>query len=390
MTRCVRRALLLAALLALAPASSHAARSKPKPSQELTQLREKIADLKREIDSVEGSKVDVLDQLKDSERAISQINRSLHDLAAEQHATAAELTAAQADSTRLRNHVRSQQDLLAKLFFQQYVHHDQDPFRMLLNLEDPNEISRQGVYYGYLSRSRATLITNLKRDLDDAEAAESVVREKHLELKEIRDEQQAEKNTLQKEANARRTTLAKLDKQISARRKQVAQWERDEKRLTQLVERLARVLAAKPRTPRAKARPTPSAPSYAKLKGHLPVAGELSNHFGGPRPDTGTPWKGWFIRAAAGSPIKALDEGRVVFADWLRGFGNLLIIDHGDGYLSLYGYNEALLKHEGDRVQAGETIANAGNSGGNAESGLYFEVRFKSQPIDPIQWVNNR
>lgn len=379
--------ILAACCMLLAP-TAHAARSKPKPSQELTQLRDKIADLKREIDSAEGSKVDVLDQLKESERAISQLNRSLHDLAAEQQETASALADAQRDSTRFRSHIKAQQELLAKLFFQQYVYHDQDPLRLLLNLEDPNEISRQGVYYGYLSRSRATLIAGLKRDLEDAETAEDVVREKHAELQEIRNEQQAEKRALLKEANSRRTTLAKLDKQIGARRKQVAQLERDEKRLTQLVERLAKMAAAKPRAPRT--RPAPAAPNYAKLKGRLPVAGELGNRFGTPRPDTGTPWKGWFIRAAAGSPVKALDEGRVVFADWLRGFGNLLIIDHGDGYLSLYGYNESLLKHEGDRVKAGDTIASAGNSSGNAESGLYFEVRFQSRPVDPITWVNNR
>ena len=120
------------------------------------------------------------------------------------------------------------------------------------------------------------------------------------------------------------------------------------------------------------------------------MAGELSNRFGGRRSDTGTTWKGLFIRAGSGSPVKALGPGQVVFADWLRGFGNLIIVDHGDGYMSLYGNNETLLKQEGETVAAGDTIANVGNSGGNAESGLYFEVRYQSRAIDPLQWIGKR
>ena len=119
----------------------------------------------------------------------------------------------------------------------------------------------------------------------------------------------------------------------------------------------------------------------------MPARGVVSNRFGSPRQE-GSTWKGLFIRAGAGSEVKAIAGGRVVFADWMRGFGNLLIVDHGSSYLSIYGNNDALLKQLGDTVKGGDTVASVGNSGGNPESGLYFELRHRGQPLDPLKWVN--
>jgi septal ring factor EnvC (AmiA/AmiB activator) len=119
----------------------------------------------------------------------------------------------------------------------------------------------------------------------------------------------------------------------------------------------------------------------------LPVRGELANRFGSPRADGGVTWKGLFIRSANGSEVKAVATGRVVFADWLRGFGNLMIVDHGNSYMSLYGNNETIHRQVGDAVRGGETIATVGNSGGNPDSGLYFELRHQGKPFDPLNWV---
>jgi septal ring factor EnvC (AmiA/AmiB activator) len=127
---------------------------------------------------------------------------------------------------------------------------------------------------------------------------------------------------------------------------------------------------------------------FAALRGklNLPVRGDVTNRFGATREDTGVSWKGLFIKSAEGSDVKSVASGRVVFADWLRGFGNLLIIDHGDGYMSLYGNNQAILKKVGDTVKGGDTVASVGNSGGNETSGLYFELRYQSKPFDPLSW----
>jgi len=118
------------------------------------------------------------------------------------------------------------------------------------------------------------------------------------------------------------------------------------------------------------------------------VRGELRNRFGSPREDSGLSWKGLFIAAPTGQDVKAVAAGRVVFADWLRGFGNLLIIDHGGGYMSLYGNNESLYKQVGAATVGGETVAAVGNSGGNTNSGLYFEIRYQGKAFDPLEWVN--
>ena len=176
---------------------------------------------------------------------------------------------------------------------------------------------------------------------------------------------------------------------------------RDEARLARLIEGLGRIVAHPRPAPQAQ-RPalrnerTPDASlpadAFARLKGRLalPARGELVGRFGAPREASGTTWKGVFIRAEAGAEVKAIAPGRIVFADWLRGFGNLAIVDHGDGYLSVYGNNEALYKAVGQAVNAGDPIASVGNSGGNTETGLYFELRHLGQPIDPLKWVGLR
>lgn len=385
--------LATALAMSLCCTPGHAAPKKA-PQQDLTELRARINQLKREIDSAEENKADVLDELKASEQAISQLNRGLHELAEERRDVAHTLNDAQQQSKQTRARIQAQQAILSKLLYQHYVNGSQDTLRLLLNMQNPHEIARQIAYYGYLSRSRAMLITDLRHDLKRAEAAENVVKEKHGELAQIEDQQLSEKRALQKQADIRKRTLSQLERKIAARQSQVAQLQRDEKRLTELVERLARARAAA-KSP-ARKRQAPSAtssnrlPKAPGLKGQfqLPVVGELINRFGSRRNDTGTNWKGLFIRANVGSPVKALESGLVVFADWLRGFGNLIIIDHGDGYMSLYGSNEALLKQEGETVARGDQIAKVGNSGGNAETGLYFEVRYHSRAIDPLQWVS--
>jgi septal ring factor EnvC (AmiA/AmiB activator) len=177
---------------------------------------------------------------------------------------------------------------------------------------------------------------------------------------------------------------------------------RDQLRLSRLIARLQRLAdqararkAAKATEPRrGKAVKEVADASLAgfnfpALKGKLalPVVGEILDRFGQPRAGGGPPWKGLFIHAKAGQPVHVVGNGEVVFADWLRGFGNLLIVDHGNGYLSLYSNNESLYKQAGDSVRAGDVVAAVGNSGGQDEPGLYFELRHLGQPFDPLSWV---
>ncbi len=152
-------------------------------------------------------------------------------------------------------------------------------------------------------------------------------------------------------------------------------------RLSQLVEKIGQVLPGD----------QTASISFKSLKGklELPVKGRLRNQFGKRRPESTMLWTGWFLSAAASQPVKAVAAGQVVYADWLRGFGNLLIIDHGQGYMSLYANNETLYKQVGDILRGGDIIADVGSSGGNADSGLYFELRFEGKPFDPGKWVRH-
>ena len=251
-----------------------------------------------------------------------------------------------------------------------------------------------------LAASRSGLIRNLGEVLDEKKRLAGLAREKSEELAEIEKSQQRERAGLVEQQKKRQAVLARLSDRIKAQRREVSKLKRDEKRLAKLIEGLGRIVA-KPKRPASSRAQAPAlrnertpdaslaADAFARLKGRLslPTRGELANRFGTPRQEGGTTWKGVFIRAANGTEVKAIAPGRIVFADWLRGFGNLAIVDHGDGYLSVYGNNESLYKAVGQPVKAGEAIASVGNSGGNPETGLYFELRHLGQPLDPLKWV---
>ena len=236
----------------------------------------------------------------------------------------------------------------------------------------------------------------------DALARQS--REKSTEIGAIQVKQAEHKKYLEQEKTGHAKLLERISSQADQQRREISKLKRDEERLARLVERIAKMLAQKKRntarnTPRA-AIPGPLSNErlpdasvdgnpFSSLKGRLslPVRGELANRFGGPRADGGVTWKGLFIRSSTGGDVKAVAGGRVVFADWLRGFGNLMILDHGNSYMSLYGNNETNHKQVGDTVRGGDTIASVGNSGSNPESGLYFELRHQGKPFDPLNWV---
>ena len=190
--------------------------------------------------------------------------------------------------------------------------------------------------------------------------------------------------------------LSNISLQLRQQRREINRLQRDENRLAQLVEKITEMLAQPKSTSLFRNDNLPDnrfdGRPFDQLRGKLalPVKGEITNRFGTPRPESTVQWKGLFLRTSSGQAVKAIAAGQVVFADWLRGFGNLLIIDHGKGYMSLYGNNETLYKEVGDILRGGDTIAAAGNSGGNEDFGLYFELRHKSKPLDPVKWLANR
>jgi len=380
-------ALLLASLILPASAA-------PKP--ELQELRGRIDALQKELDSKEGAKTDASDALKTSERAISDINYRLRDLSTQQQDANATLSGLAQQKENRQQKIVAEQVLLGKLLYQQYLSGQQDQLKILLNQENPNQAARQLRYYSYLARARNEMLENLRDHLAKLQLLTQATESKQAELAQIRAEQDQQKQQLVAQQQAKKKLVARLAQQIGRQRTELTQLQRNEKQLTQLIERLAKQQQARKKTERPPRRDaTPEQPGSSQPlalaqprtgKLPLPVRGELVGRFGSPRQDSGAPWRGLFIRSAAGQEVHTIADGRVVFADWLRGFGNLIIIDHGKGYMSLYGNNESLFKHAGENVRGGDVIASTGNSGGNQETGLYFELRFQSRPFDPLTW----
>jgi septal ring factor EnvC (AmiA/AmiB activator) len=382
-----RTTILLAGLICALAA--HAA-----PKDDLSGLRERIKTLQKEVESAEGKKTDATDALKQSEQAISTANRRLRELAQQQENVGATLSQVQREGRDTQGKIGKQQALLGQLLSHYHLHGQHDSLKILLNQQDPNQMARQLHYYSYLSRARAELIESLRNNLAHSRELAQLYQEKNAELAQVKSEQARQKAQLEKDKQARKSVLARINQKITSQRHEIGRLQRDEKRLTQLIERLSRL--AKPKKKKSPAAPNRSQPAPGpsegvlhQLKGklHLPVRGELVNRFGSQREDGGTTWKGWFIKSAAGQDVKCIASGQVVFSDWLRGFGNIIIVDHGDDYMSLYGNNETLYKQAGDTVRAGDAVAAVGNSGGIAETGLYFEMRHKSRPFDPLGWV---
>ena len=389
---CSLAVLAAVAWLALATVSPAAGA----PKDELKELRGRIEALQKRLTESEESREEAADALKSSERAISETNRKLYKLADRRRATNSELSKLQSQAREVEADIAREQQTLGRLLYRQYVGGQSDALKLVLNREDPNEIARQLHYFGYVSRARADLLASLRENLSRLETLTGETRRKGTELRELQEEESRQKQRLQKEKAERQRVYAEVSGEIAKSRKQLSTLKRDEERLTRLMQRLAREAAARKKAKRLANKALPEANSgsgvFRKLKGRLrlPVIGELTNRFGSPRKDSGLSWKGLFIAAKPGREVKAIARGRIVYADWLRGFGNLLILDHGDGYMSLYGNNEALLKQTGEEARAGDTIASVGTSGGNPESGLYFELRYQGKPFDPLPWVNLR
>jgi septal ring factor EnvC (AmiA/AmiB activator) len=404
--------LILLALLWPQVAGANEVESK---KSELDALKQRLQSLQREFRAAEEHRTEAADELRQSERSISEAMRQLRELEQEQRRANAELTALQEASAATEKRIEQQQASLSEAIRASHQRGQSDALKLMLSGRDPNQTARDLRYLASLSRAQLELIESLKTDLAKLEQLKTEASNKSAVLAELREARLKEQKKLQSERTEREKLLTKLSAQIKKQRSEIATLKRDEQRMTQLVERLSRLVAekaAREKAAREKAAKSAKAPAksatrsplgvntrtpepfqtdkpFSRLKGSLslPVKGELMNRYGAPREEGGVSWKGLFIRAAEGSVVKAIAAGQVVFSEWLRGFGNLIIVDHGEGYMSLYSNNESLYKQVGDPVQPGDAIASVGNSGGQSDSGLYFEMRHQSRPINPMHWV---
>jgi len=383
----------VALVLLLVPIAFAAAAPPKANEEELRALRSRIDTLQKELAAAEESRGEAADQLKASEKAVSEAQRALYELSRERRGIEEQLGELGEREKKARASLAEQEALAGRLLRLQYRQGAPDRLRLILEGGDAASVARHIAYYDYIQRARAALIAELRRQGDAIAALGRDVLERKAELAQNEASRAEETARLQKERAARAAVVTRLAGEIAKGRREIGRLKRDEERLAKLVERIARELAvpAKPgqgkRVDRA-ADASNAAQPFERLKGRLqlPVKGELMNQYGASR-EEGANWKGLFIRSVSGETIHAVADGRVVYADWLRGFGNLLILDHGKGYMSLYANNEALLSQVGDRVRGGDPIARVGASGGQGESGLYFELRRDGKPFDPLKWV---
>ena len=348
--------------------------------EDLEKLRKRISALQQQLEQSSESRSEAADALRDSERAISASNRKLALLANKQRNATSDLNRLQQQSAQVRQDMQGLRTRLSALLYQQYIGGQQEYLPLLLGNGEPNQAARDLQYYGYIARAQAGWLSSLRGNLARLDELSSQARDKSAELAALQEEALLQKKSLEQERHARQQVLGRILAQIRLQNREIGRLHHNETQLSQLVEKLGEMIS------QANASP------FESLRGRLilPVKGKVTNQFGTRRADTKTPWKGWFVRTQPGQEVRAVAAGQVVFADWLRGFGNLLIIDHGKGYMSLYGNNESLYKQVGDKLRGGDTIASTGNSGGNENSGLYFELRHAGEPLDPAKWIAKR
>ncbi|HSA89019.1 MAG TPA: peptidoglycan DD-metalloendopeptidase family protein [Burkholderiales bacterium] len=254
-----------------------------------------------------------------------------------------------------------------------------DALRVALSGDDPADIGRALHYLGHISRASAQLLAEQRAAAAELERLEADADARAERLRAIEQASRADRDKLLTERRNRSKVLASVSAELRKNRKEIRVLRADEARLARIVE------ALRSEFPSTKG-------AFSGLRGRLalPVKGELTQRFGAPRGAAGMEAKGVFIRAPQGQPVRAIARGQVVYADWMRGFGNLLIVDHGESYLSIYANNESLLKELGEAVAPGEPIATTGSSGGNEETGLYFEMRHLGRAFDPLSWVKKK
>ncbi len=374
-----RRACLLAALVLLGGLAPVAA-DNPR-EQQLQAVRGRIEALTRELNDTRGQRDALREELRALEQRIGTLAAGIRRTDRQIRADQERLEALRREAETARRRRSEQAEALARDVRVAFALGRQDYLKLLLNQEDPARLTRTLTYYRYLTTARHERMAALHASLANAQALQERIVERDRALAALRAEAAQRKAALESTRARRASALTQLSREVRDRTRELERLKADEQRLEGLVKRLGEYLPQLP--------PADKHARFPALKGRLPwpVAGALTARFGEPRQVGSLRWRGVLISAREGSDVRAVASGRVAYADWLRGFGLLLILDHGDGYMTLYGHNQALHKEVGEWAEAGEAIASVGSSGDAPQAGLYFEIRHQGEPIDPHVWV---
>lgn len=353
-------------------------------AQQLRELNSRIKTLEQSLNQVKGAKAETQKKLQESEVSIAKLSKDIHHNLESSNKLKSQLQVLRVERIELSQKQAQQKDYLEKQIRAAYAMGRQEYLKVLLNQQQPDQVSRVLRYYDYINRQRSRHIDEYIATSKDKARVEKEITQKDFALGELRSKLEERSAKLEQEQKNREQLLASLDSEIKDKNTELDTLNQDRARLEKLLKEIEQAIVNIPV-------PKDSRP-FNSMKGKLPwpIKGLVAHGYGSERIPGKLKRYGLEIRAKEGAPIKAIHSGRVVFADWLRGYGVLMIIDHGNGYMSLYGHNQALLKEQGDWVHAGENIATVGRSGGQSRSSLYFEIRQQGQTQDPIKWLGRR
>jgi septal ring factor EnvC (AmiA/AmiB activator) len=390
--RCCRHARLLAsgaalaAALALAPAfgAGDAGETDAAPEQ-LERLRNQIRELQERIERTRGERDSLQEELRATEEAIAQHSAALRRIREELAAQRQRLERLDEERLVVAAGLAAQRAALARHARAAYITGQQEYLKLLLNQEDPAAVARVMAYYRFLSEERARHIGEARDALARLTKIEDEIVRRNRDLEALEASQSSAREELEDTRAQRKVVLARLDREVSDQSDRIASLRRDEERLTRLLEGLSLYVEELHTNAGPAAR-------FAAARGQLtlPAAAPVAARYGALKEGGPLTWDGVFLRTPRGAEVRAVFGGRVAFAGWFGGLGQLLILDHGDGYMSLYGHSEQLLVDVGDWVSRGQAIATAGDSGGLSEPGLYFEIRQNGRPQDPLLWCRIR
>jgi septal ring factor EnvC (AmiA/AmiB activator) len=375
------RSLLLTMAL-LSGASSALAERQVTPGQ-IKALQEEIADIDEWLDDAEDDRSSLERQLADLEKNIGQLTRERRELrkqASQQQQRLAELDQQETELVRILD---SQRESLKKQIRAAWMEGDAPAVKVLLNEIDPDKIARTMTYYEYLSRDTVGRLEAFAANLQQLKATRQEVQKGRLRLARLEEDVADRQQKLAASKGQRQQTLASLKADIKNRLSEREQLEADRQRLEKLLREVEQAIADIPS-------PNESAP-FKSLQKKLPwpAAGKVANAYGDSYAEGKLRYSGMLINTPKEAEIQAVHYGRVVFANWLRGFGLITILDHGDGYMTLYGHSSSLFTSPGDWVEAGEAIAQAGRTGGTDKPAVYFEIRHNGKPINPDRWLGS-
>ena len=375
--------LLFTGLILVNP-SYIAAESATDYQSRLDSIREKITSVLSDLSQNRDKRDSVRTELKKLEIKIAKTAKTLRKTQHKHKKSSKKLKSTRAELKLLKKQLKKQQKILAKQIRSAYSMGQQPQLKMILNQQDPSEMGRAMVYYGYLNRARGKEIENFLSSIEREKELEASIVRATDELKTLVAKKSREKRQLSIHRGNRKNLLVRLNNDIDNQQLALQDLESSRSRIEDLLKSLGELLADIP------AEPVNQKP-FGELQGSLPwpVKGRFRASFGTSRNQGDLTWNGVVINAGYDEPVRAVSNGRVAFADWLQGYGFITIIDHNDGYMSLYGYTQELYKEVGDWVEASEVIATVGDSGGQPKSGLYFEIRKQGKPVNPKKWCSS-